>query len=1159
MPVVLGITFLGLLALPAFGGGPSVSASAHAPSAVAAPVAPAAGIIHGDLVVAAGHSYTIAPTPGQSIYFQGGNITVDGTLYITNVTLSFVEFVGPSGTPVQRLYHILHFVDDGTVIVTNSTITTDMASVNAYAKLNLTINAGASMALAASSLAFPGWVTVTGAGANLTLSEHSSIRNNPAVNGINEPKVLKGDNNFAPRLLVAKGASASLLQSTYTNLYGDNFTANGTPRPDPLANPHVTIAAGTTTSVTNLTTGNDSANLSLDWAYPSGITGGKVAVVYTDGNGIPSTSVVNLTYGVTKYSLGTITFKNDTFAGTASVPFSAGLNAAIKAGGLYQYLNYTGAFGGLPNKISLSFDTTGPLVKNTAVSVLLNPPVSNNLTVVGTGSRLTTIDTEIGLTFADLPSGPLSLGPVVPWNSHKAAFLDGASGYLANLSVNGGLNAVFRASAVYADATSTAYLFRWAEFNLTGLGGVLLNGGVATAHYAYETPSQNNQTANNLDNNLSTVNPVLSGYVQRWDSRHAVAAYGASGVDGVATLLLASNEITALSLPDGYFLGNYHVGVEVSTIPVPAQAFKSFNWSNISSYPIGVASGTPNWGQPDRGPGVNFPAYFDAVAVPSGGITFTANGTAGTTVRIGQLLAAAVTIDDEGTAPITQLNVTLRYNASHPVFLGEQDKVVDLRAAGAPASFAVSWPVNDTVTGLNGKAILNPFEFQIVWNNGIATEGGGTLLKTSGVTVAPSDVHPTVTSPTLPSSLSGSKTVSYATTGKVLYNGSQSATIELVAFPSHGHGRGTTLFQVLPTPNDSRLEQYVAFGATWNAHTLTPGVSYTLSLLVSYNGVVQNVSLGVHAVPKPSGPGFPFEKILGEPLWLWLAITAAVILGAIGFILFSRRQAAGKVVECGECGNLIPETAKVCPKCGAEFEADVVRCSRCSSTIPGTSQVLSGVRGAAARQGRGRGLRPAPPGVRRLHGAVPGRGEEGARRQLQRGLVLGLVEAPVVVHAVQPVEAPAGPGDVPHRDVRAPARQPPARWPRCCWQWGHRPPPEGTCPQTVRPHAAARRRPGGLGRRHARSPAGRRAPSGAHGRRGRRRAEAVPELRQGDPARVPRLSVLRVGDAVASDPAPKSAGGPSPPASAPGPAGAFMPHRPWQPRSRWRATLRSAR
>jgi RNA polymerase subunit RPABC4/transcription elongation factor Spt4 len=63
-----------------------------------------------------------------------------------------------------------------------------------------------------------------------------------------------------------------------------------------------------------------------------------------------------------------------------------------------------------------------------------------------------------------------------------------------------------------------------------------------------------------------------------------------------------------------------------------------------------------------------------------------------------------------------------------------------------------------------------------------------------------------------------------------------------------------------------------------------------------------------------------------------------VVVLAVLFLVVIPRQARGKLVECGECGELIPADALVCPKCGAEFESDLVRCSRCSATIPANSE-----------------------------------------------------------------------------------------------------------------------------------------------------------------------------------------------------------------------------
>jgi ribosomal protein L40E len=43
------------------------------------------------------------------------------------------------------------------------------------------------------------------------------------------------------------------------------------------------------------------------------------------------------------------------------------------------------------------------------------------------------------------------------------------------------------------------------------------------------------------------------------------------------------------------------------------------------------------------------------------------------------------------------------------------------------------------------------------------------------------------------------------------------------------------------------------------------------------------------------------------------------------------------MVECGECGALIPESSRRCPKCGVEFEVGTAKCSECHAWIPSNS------------------------------------------------------------------------------------------------------------------------------------------------------------------------------------------------------------------------------
>jgi hypothetical protein len=68
-----------------------------------------------------------------------------------------------------------------------------------------------------------------------------------------------------------------------------------------------------------------------------------------------------------------------------------------------------------------------------------------------------------------------------------------------------------------------------------------------------------------------------------------------------------------------------------------------------------------------------------------------------------------------------------------------------------------------------------------------------------------------------------------------------------------------------------------------------------------------------------------------------IIIIAAIGAGVLIFSLYIYRQGVGKLVECGECGALIPESAKKCPKCGVEFEEDMVKCSECGAWIAASS------------------------------------------------------------------------------------------------------------------------------------------------------------------------------------------------------------------------------
>jgi ribosomal protein L40E len=70
------------------------------------------------------------------------------------------------------------------------------------------------------------------------------------------------------------------------------------------------------------------------------------------------------------------------------------------------------------------------------------------------------------------------------------------------------------------------------------------------------------------------------------------------------------------------------------------------------------------------------------------------------------------------------------------------------------------------------------------------------------------------------------------------------------------------------------------------------------------------------------------------PWWILIIIIIIIIIIIVAAVVYLRYRGLGKMVECGECGALIPEGSTKCPKCGVEFEMDTVKCSSCGAWIP---------------------------------------------------------------------------------------------------------------------------------------------------------------------------------------------------------------------------------
>jgi hypothetical protein len=126
-------------------------------------------------------------------------------------------------------------------------------------------------------------------------------------------------------------------------------------------------------------------------------------------------------------------------------------------------------------------------------------------------------------------------------------------------------------------------------------------------------------------------------------------------------------------------------------------------------------------------------------------------------------------------------------------------------------------------------------------------------------------------------------------------------------------------------------------GTTMSKQTNDDG-SFSFSLLIPSDQEYGNYKIVV-MVGKDSSE-VPI-KVAPQPgvldSWMLIIIIAAIGASVLVFSLYVFKQGVGKTVECGECGALIPESAKKCPKCGVEFEEDMVKCSECGAWIASSS------------------------------------------------------------------------------------------------------------------------------------------------------------------------------------------------------------------------------
>ena len=894
----------------------------------AVPVAATARSIHvagpaattGDLVVNAANSpYLIEGSPsGFGNYIQQGNVTVaaGGVLELQNVVFTLDQFLTETGTIAQRLSHLYTISDQGVVRMDHSALVGNVGPIDPYSQVFLNISAGGQLHANASDLFFAGAITVYGAGSELNLTNGSAIGPNPAQAHVQgENTSIANDSRYAPSLTAAAGAHVTFLNSTYTGTYAYNISQYGRPGPTtPIIDSHnhgITGTTGATWSAFNLAT-SDTENLTRAVLHRS-VSRVQVMIDYTASTAATS-STDNLNFGAA-YPFGPVSFEAP--GGTAVALLSPAALSAINAVGFPQFLADLNSG---TSSIFLGSLNTSTTVTVSDIELNVTVPLEYNLTFSGAGTVFSAIDSSLDINWNLTPGTPVDLGRLVPapWDSNKLLLSDGASAFLANVTIPHTISHSFwNESAVLPDATSTAVLYRWLAVNVLGAGSAPVKGAQISAFYALDPNQSNNLTATAL-NQLPSAVPALWPYINLWDARAGLPGYGTTGENGTGYLLLASTILQQSTLPDGLFLGSYHIAVTINGIP------NGTRWtsSSVTPYPAGMAPASPD--HPVLP--ILFANYAPSLSVDSTNVLVNGVAVSNNTVAIGQNLSIQVTIDNTGLGPVSSVGADLEYGQKAPL---PPRIVVPSIASGALATgltrtVTLNWTVAENVTGLLGT-IHAIFYSVVSWNQGVGPYGG-TVVATVPVTIVPAYLKLTYVPPSLPVAQGQDA----SSIGTLQFIGAGNATVNVTAISPAGryfigqaiHPNGVFDLFVTPLLN------------------MSPG-TYDLNVSATYNH--RTVYLDLPASFKISGStsttSVPLlqQTFLGLPLWLWIVIAIALVAGVLIALFLLRSQAKGKLVECGECGELIPEAATICPKCGAEFESDLVRCSRCGSTIPSNS------------------------------------------------------------------------------------------------------------------------------------------------------------------------------------------------------------------------------
>jgi len=295
--------------------------------------------------------------------------------------------------------------------------------------------------------------------------------------------------------------------------------------------------------------------------------------------------------------------------------------------------------------------------------------------------------------------------------------------------------------------------------------------------------------------------------------------------------------------------------------------------------------------------------------------------TKGNNISYASDLRVVVTVVNDGINGVDQVSVSLDINGTGALIgetaIGGNVKYVDLNGSGAiGSSIAVEWTYKVTVKWAGAYRVNITLDKEgLILNDKNASNNNAWHL-----------INVTYIKPVI--SLFANFPATNVTSGNLITISGE-VRFPVTNYPMAGvpvaiqvqNGIGTSIG--VPTTATANTTSGGIFSVQVSIPSDTPSGQYKIVVTVSQTTEeVKTINI--------SAPGTIMD-------YLFIIIIIAIVAAALVFTYFIYRQGVGKLVECGECGSLIPESAKKCPKCGVEFEENMVKCSECGAWIASDS------------------------------------------------------------------------------------------------------------------------------------------------------------------------------------------------------------------------------